>query len=608
MSIFNKISLKRPKRTPFNLSYQSKFTLDFGKLCPIMCEKVVPGDKFVHSHEFLMRFAPFANQVFQGFQVRTEYFFVPSRLLWKNFESFLAKGVNGQVDYVHPYINLASLYDGETNWINSLLDYFNLPTGTSTNFIDGSATNDLKIDALPFYAYCKIMLDYYLDENLFPSSIPAKTIDSLLNSDFNQFVNDGNSYDDLFSMLANIHIIQGASPDSLLTPLNVYQPFKRSYPKDYFTSALPSAQRGPIVQIPLNGSGDVIVRGLDNSGGRIDTYGGVFAKYKDNGISSEMTEVTLFSTDAVRHSFSGSGSTDVATNLSIGSSDSFTPYNASSPDSINAFKSAATERPITFKAVNVNGTATITDLRTAMVVQGWLEKNARAGVRSKELIAAHFGVRSKDYRLDRAELLGRYKSTVQIGETFTTAANTDESFIPGMGVSNATGSEASRPWKRTFEEHGYVIGIMSVFPTAAYQQGIPRQFSELDVFDYYWPEFQNIGEQEIKRKELFIDDQSGTNNEATFGYIPRYAHYKSRTNQIHGDFRDSLRFMVASRDFSSNPLLNNKFINVDVAYNDLYRVFNATTELASSSPVYVDMYHKFYAKRPMQYFGSPRIF
>jgi len=604
MSIFNKISFKRPKRTPFNLSYQSKFTLDFGRLVPIMCEKVIPGDKFVHSHEFLMRFAPFANQVFQGFQVRTEYFFVPSRLLWQNFEQFLSKGVNGATDYVHPYIDLATLYDGETVWINSLLDYFNLPTGTSTNKLDGSATNSLKIDALPFYAYIKIMIDYYLDENLYPNSISASQIDDLINNDFAYHVLDGDNFYSVESFLRTLHVIQGVDPNDLLTEYNVYKPFKRAYPKDYFTSALPFAQRGPIVQIPLNGSGDVNVYGPNETH---MNYQGVGARYNSDGTVTLFPDGTLSVSAGVGVNASVYDPSTNVTGRQIfpngGGGGNETNHQAAA-----GVINKANNVPFTFKAVNVNGTATITDLRTAMTVQAWLEKNARAGVRYKEQIASHFGVRSKDYRLDRAELLGRYKSTVQIGETFTTAANNDETFIPGMGVSNATGSEASRAWKKTFDEHGYVIGLMSVFPTAAYQQGIPRQFSELDVFDYYWPEFQNIGEQEIKRKELFIDDQSGTANEQTFGYTPRYAHYKSRYNQVHGDFRDSLSFMVDSRNFSSNPLLNSKFINVDIDYNDLYRVFNATTELANSSPVYVDMYHKFYAKRPMQYFGSPRIF
>ena len=608
MSIFSKIKINKPKRTVHNLSYSSQLSLPFGRLIPIMCEKVVPGDKFVHGHEFLLRFAPFVGQVFQSFQTRVEYFYVPSRLLWDNFEKFLV--ADDASEYVHPYFEFSLLNNGDEDMTGTLVDYFNLPTVNRSIVppyyvpIDGTGTGDIKVDALPWMAYLKIFLDYYQDENLLlvPDGqggyLDYQGLCDLI-EDFKS--NDGN-WEALMSVFAALNGIE-YSQSSVMA--NVLSPFHRAYPKDYFTSALPWAQRGPLVQIPLNGSGDVIATTFGPAGPRGVKYTGVNMQIPDVA-PGRITEVTL-KQGLNLGSVGGNSRTDVATNELFTGQSAITQYGGLSVTNLNEVVRNNPE--ITFKAVNVNGTATITDLRTAFAVQAWLEKNARAGVRYKEQLMSHFGVRSRDYRLDRAQLLQSSKATVSIGEVFTTAANDDGTFIPGLGISTATGSTAVKPFKHYFDEHGYVIGLMSIFPKASYYQGIPRQMLELDKFDYYWPEFQHIGEQDIKGMELFVDDEMGSNNTATFGYTPRYAQYKQRTNQVHGDFRTSLMYMHDGRSFLNSPRLNMDFINVDVKKNDLYRVFNYTEEspFCNAYPVYCDFFHNFKAIRPMSYFGTPRI-
>lgn len=611
MSIFNKIKLSRPKRSVHNLSYPMRMSMGFGDLVPIMCEKIVPGDKFKHSHEFLLRFSPFVSQVYQAFDVRTEYFFVPSRLLWKNFEKFLVEDDSSL--YPHPQLSLSDLFDGEHTMENTIVDYIEGVSGRPRydehnvfhfDPIDGSQFG-FGVDAMPYMALLKIYLDYYADENLFLGKLNNLYYDYQQFCDlFEQAVeNNGSYYGTTLKRLYQTFngLADGYTPDKL------FQFFKRSYPKDYFTSALPWAQRGPLVQIPLNGEGDVQV--LSSEQGSRTMYRGIGVF--DGGANSEAIEhqITLFSTG---HLGSNSGATSpmmvdgqasgTRRALSI-----FSDNGDSQQDQINQVRSDVNNNKITFKAVNINGTATITDLRTAQVVQAWLEKNARAGVRYKEQLASHFGVRSKDYRLDRAELLQSTRSHVSIGEVFTTAQNDDSTFIPGLGVSTATGSAAVKPFKHFFEEHGYLIGFMSLYPKAAYSQGLKRQRLELDKFDYYWPEFQHIGEQEIYNCELFLNDDQPDNALKTFGYTPRYAHYKTRQAEVHGDMLNTLNFMTLSRQFTNAPSLNQSFIDIDPDRNHLYRAFNAVLPFGNAKPVQVDFFHNCKAVRPMSYFGSPRI-
>ena len=606
-NLFQSFSLRRPKRTAFDLSYSNKLSVDFGRLTPMLMEKTIPGDKFYISDEFLCRFAPFFGQVFQAMKLRTEYFYVPSRILWKNFEMFLANGINGTTDtYVHPYIDMKTIWANfefeEESLLNSLFDYFNI----SSESIDASTIGtDFHIDALPFYAYCKTFIDYYADENL--DYLPlVQAFESGL-----EYAIDGDNTQRIMNLLAYLHNpAKFSSFADFLSDYNanqfnidysiadVFSPLVRSYPKDYFTSALPFAQRGPIVQIPLNGEGDVKVysKGLNHA---YTSYRGVGVNAPASSTNAEQ-EVTLYEYGAPV-TFTPVNDDPDLYGASFGQAD----YDSLQPKQL--IKGPSEDNPaITFKAVNINGTATITDLRTAIAVQNWLEKRARSGVRAKEQIYASFGVKSKDYRLDRSEFISAFSSTVKIGEVFTTAQNDDGSFVPGLGVSVGQLADKSRRWKKSMPEHGYCFGLVSLYPVATYYQGVPRQFLELDIMDYYWPEFQHIGEQPIFNCELKIDEVSN-NYFGTFGYTPRYSHYKTRTDQIHGDFRDSLQYMVAARRFNSLPTLSNDFVQFRPAANGLYRIFNATGEWKDANPCYIDVFHHFKAVRPMSYFGNPRL-
>jgi hypothetical protein len=152
------------------------------------------------------------------------------------------------------------------------------------------------------------------------------------------------------------------------------------------------------------------------------------------------------------------------------------------------------------------------------------------------------------------------------------------------------------------EEHGYIMGIMSVMPMTAYQQGIPKHFSKFDKFDYYWPSFANIGEQAIEQKELYYENDPAKDT-ATFGYTPRYAEYKYLPSTVHGTFRTSLNFWHMGRIFTSAPALNQDFIECD--YAEVDRVFADQTPTAEH--LYVYLHNEVKCTRLMPYFGTPTI-
>jgi hypothetical protein len=343
---------------------------------------------------------------------------------------------------------------------------------------------------------------------------------------------------------------------------------KRAWQHDYFTSALPWTQRGPEATIPLGSTAPVIW----------ENYGSA-TKIRDNADGSlvQNTSIPDIITD-----HNGQTYANIPNQKYLDFDNS---------DHLHADLSAATA-------------SSINDLRRAFRLQEWLERNARGGARYIEIITAHFGVRSSDARLQRPEFLGGSSTPITISEvlqTSNTAGATGSDATPqgnmaGHGVSVGSSNYVSY----RAEEHGYIIGIMSVMPKTAYQQGVPKHWKKLDKFDYYWPSFANIGEQPIYNEEIY--HQNNATDAEVFGYTPRYAEYKYIPSTVHGTFRTSLDFWHMGRIFSTKPTLNADFIECDSAEVD--RVFNVPS---GEEHLYVYLHNEVKATRLMPYFGTPTI-
>jgi hypothetical protein len=323
---------------------------------------------------------------------------------------------------------------------------------------------------------------------------------------------------------------------------------KRAWQKDYFTSARPSAQKGGQVNIPI-----------------ADWE----PEYEQQG--------TVTGAGA-------SGAQNVSSNdddLLVGGQ-AGNIQNLTSPQDINA--------------------GNITDLRTAFRLQEWLEKAARAGSRYIEVLKSFFGVKSSDGRLQRPEYLGGGRQNVVVSEVLNHTGTAEAPQGAMAGHAMAAGSTIG--FQRRFEEHGYIITIMSIMPKPSYQDGIHRLWFKSDRFDYPWPQFAHIGEQPVLNRELFFDYWSGTDaNENTFGYAPRYSEYKYNASTVHGEFRDTLNFWHMSRYFASLPALNQEFIEVDK--NSMNRIFAVTG--GEYNKIYCQIYHHISALRKLPVFGIPQI-
>lgn len=335
----------------------------------------------------------------------------------------------------------------------------------------------------------------------------------------------------------------------------------RSWQHDYFTSALPFTQRGAEVLMPLDGTGTVSYLAeslVKTSAGGVPVDGAI-----------------------------GSDSGQLVTNLPTGD-----PSRIENIDSVS----------LSTSDVSIN------DLRRAVRLQEWLERNALAGSRMNESIMAHFGRRTSDARLQRAEYLGGGKVNVQISEVVTTAFSQDEeaNTVPaGNMAGHGIAFGNSNYFKRNFEEWGFVVGIMSVMPTSAYMQGVPRMFTNRQTFlDYPWPSFAHLGEQEVYDSEIYFSPDTWPafgDEQEVFGYQSRYSDWKYIPSTVHGDFREDLDFWHLARRFEDVPALGAEFNTFEDVLQD--RVF----AVSGVDTLWCYIYNKVSVTRSLPYFGTPML-
>lgn len=298
--------------------------------------------------------------------------------------------------------------------------------------------------------------------------------------------------------------------------------------KDYFTTARPNPQQGSGTEtIPITLSGVVPVSGL---GSRTQTF--------------SSTPVTAFESNLASRSYSFSKNID----------------QASTNDQVYMEGTAATGYPkvnVNLSGVTVPAGVDINDWRKSMAMQRIREHRNKFGERYRDYLA-FLGVHSSDSRLDRPEYLGGGKQTISFSEVLSTA---DTATAPiGEMAGHGIAALRTRPFRRFFEEHGYVISLLFLRPVSVYQNRVPRHWLRRDYEQYWQKELEIMGDQVITNTEVYGD--TGTPS-GTFGYTGRYDEYRHGESSISGEFRSVLNYWHMARIFASQPALNAAFVNCD---------------------------------------------
>jgi len=304
-----------------------------------------------------------------------------------------------------------------------------------------------------------------------------------------------------------------------------YTLLRRGKRHDYFTSCLPFAQKGPDVLLPLGAQAPIKMDALGGGTNNIVAF-------------NDQTDTPY----TVRHD--GISATPV--------------YLSGSQDS---------GQNLAFADLTNATSATINTIREAFQVQKLYERDARGGTRYTELVLSHFGVSSPDQRLQRVELLATGSTPITVHQVASQsdlqAINPDAPPQANLAA-YATASVGGKGFVKSFTEHCLIMGMVSIRADLTYQQGLNRMFSRSTRFDFYWPAFAHLGEQEVLNKEIFAQGSLAATDDDVFGYIPRYDEMRYKPSIITGKFRSTdpqtLDIWHLSQNFTNLPALSAQFI------------------------------------------------
>lgn len=358
----------------------------------------------------------------------------------------------------------------------------------------------------------------------------------------------------------SVTVARTDGPDNL----NLYSLLRVAKFKDAFTTCRPFPYKGPDVFLPMGSQADVMSTGEIPS---FQKYGG-------------SAEVGLASQNGVNPAAYFSGTVAGPASMVFGTNTGLeVDYATGIGPTLNEWREAVT------------------------VIQAY-ELDARGGTRYIEMLYNHFGVVNPDFRLQRPEFLGSHRAQVNIHPV----PQTSESNTTPQANLSAFGTVATGPgngFVKTFTEFGYVFGLVAVRSDITYQEQIEDHWNRQTRFDYYYPNFANLGEEAVLRKRVSVNPAgTGAFDDLVFGYQERWYSYRYKTSKITGLFRSAaagtLDAWHLAQEFGESPQLDSSFIQEQAPVDRVIAV--------PSEPHFIfDMYVENVSARPMPVYSVPGL-
>lgn len=534
-NIMNMVNLKNNvHRSGFDLSRRNCFTAKVGEILPVMCEEVLPGDKWrINLREF-MRTAPVQTATFGRLRQYYDFYFVPYNLLWDKWESWImqtkqtfhAKSITSPADEfpTHPWISLNqmilcldNMHDDGMDWYldyhksgrvvgeqdayNStcrLLSYLGYPITHS----NGLATSDLALNPFPLLAYQKIYQDYFRWSQWEDAAPWTYNLDYILSKD--QLKLDLTPY------------LSGPSRSEV----NLFSMRYCNLDKDYFNGLLPSPQYGDTaIAGPLSGT--------------LGALSGV-----DGYLESTLPKVSVGDTGYMTLAVNSKGSTGER----VG-------YSSVDVDGTQTGTIYFDNGAINVGGVQSNLGLSILLLRQAEALQKWKEITISGDLDYKTQLQKHWNVNVSDDNSYMCKYLGGIANNIDISEVINTnlVDASSEADIHGKGISASDGFI-----NFSSHQYGLIMCVYHVKPILEWNADnvLPRLLTKTKATDYAIPEFDSIGMQSVLIGEFAYDTSLNALWRSPAGYAPRYIDYKTSFDVVHGEFQDSLKAWVLNRQLA----------------------------------------------------------
>lgn len=572
-----------PVYSKIDMSFESIATLQMGLAYPLLHKEIIPGDSWDINLDHIMRLAPLQAPIYDDVEFHVRAFFTPNRILDPKWKEYITGGVGlyGNAQEELPCLSFTTrslvsspsskdevgvdINDSSGGGVGSLADFLNFhfyqydDDGHPMDHYSNLRLNYLntpahKFDIKPFLGYWKIYDDWYRNERVQAEKLPnffeyiVQNSTRVLDVDWSDAQNA--------NLLGNYYW----SP---------FQMFRVNYAKDRYTTALPEPQVGSPVMIPT---------GTDTSSADVPAgYDGVvYAGENKLGVSPDV------STNVGK--LVGTRGSSLSINTDSGQTGLYV-------DLVNAAQ------------------ATIAQLKMAFKTYDFFMKDTYNGNRYVEFMDAHYDVKVPDATVDRAIYLGQEKVRISFGEVFQTS-NGDGTSASGVlgdyAGRGASYSENSRLVDEKFLEHGQLYIIGSIVPRAKYFQGVDRKFFKESRFDYFFPEFQDIGDDVLYLYELSYElkalsetthDSPDDPTTRIFGFNARWSHYKESLDEVHGDFLTNMDYYHFGRRLDT-PSISQTFSAVQTI-ND---PFSVTADFSEN--YLVNLRWNAYSARPVKLYES----
>lgn len=529
--VFNTVPRIYYRRSVQDLSHGHLTTGNVGDLIPFYIQEVYPGDSMKgHGTVVCRTTTPFVKPVFGNLFVDMMYFFVPTRLIVKDFGRIFGENTSGAwAPSSIPSIIPASLPRPSSSGVakHSVANYLGIPLGVK----EGSTGGQQKISILPFRAFALVYNDWFRDENLVPPVDIKKglTLDGSATWEtmvMNDSVWSVTNYMGLVPKVSKVH--------------------------DYFTSCLPSPQKGDAPGIPVLQSDLPVITKKTNiptaSTHMNDLRFGYFTSQSLLGVKLPGINVTT-------------AAPGVAQTFSV------QPYPLSATAEVGDMWPANLWADASSASINID----MNSLRYISATQRILERSARGGSRYVEYIRQAFGTEPGDVRMQRPEYLGGSRNPISVQQVVqTTGASEDNNQLAELGAFSLSSGHAR--FNKGFTEHGYILGVLCVRYFHTYSQGLERFWNRMEQYDFYDPAFAHLSEQPVYQSEVFFNGtNAGTTARSVFGYNEPWADLRFRPNRISGMFTETgsgLDIWSFFDKYDNAPTLSKAFIEETPTYVD----------------------------------------
>lgn len=247
--------------------------------------------------------------------------------------------------------------------------------------------------------------------------------------------------------------------------------------------------------------------------------------------------------------------------------------------------------------------ATIRQLRFAVMMTEFLERTMRAGDNYPDHQVMFWGVNPDPLKINRPKFIGGKRGRVVVSEVMSTAET--DTLKVGSYAGQAMALDQSDTIEYQCFDFGIVMGIISVYPQSSYMQGIPKMFIRNERFDYPWPQFALIGDEQIQNKEVrhsFITADATFNNQI-FGYNQRYYDWRYKNDLVTGRMRVQYSSFHLGRilDPEVDFFLDTQFLLCQPRVSDVFQITEGEHE------IFAHIYNDVQVRRQLPKFGIPQL-